>query len=1193
MTLTFTYGPDNKPIAGIKIIMTESDGTVTVLTTDSNGQVTLPTTTNTYTLDASLAEIGSDPVTTLDAVYILQHVVGLRTLDADQIQAADIDGDGKITTLDAVKALQHSVDLITINQGLVFLDANTGEALSETTFNPGDTPSISVIRLGDADLSFDPTTITDHAPILTGKTTLTMDENETTVGTLLGTDADGDTLTYSITGGADKDLFTINASTGVLSFIAGPDYEDPGDSGGDNLYDVEITVSDGTNTNAQALIISVLDLNEKLGLTNKVINENETGATVGDLSINDTEFGNTNITYALSGDDAQYFSLDGATIKLNSDVSADFETKSKYTLTVTATNAAGETITEKVVVKIANVNEAVNLTTALTDQSNNEDAAFSFTVPSNTFNDEDGDTLTYTATLEDGSALPSWLSFDAATQTFSGTPLNDDVGVISVTVTASDGSFSVSDTFALTVVNTNDDPTALTLSSDAINENTSGAVVGDLTTTDVDVGDAHTYSLSGDDASLFEVVNGQLKLKAGISANYETKSTYAVTVTTTDGSGSTFAQSFSINVNTAPTSMTLSNLTVDESNYGLTIGSFTTSDPNSNDSFTYSIVGGSNSSYFEINTLGELKLKDTSYADYEVDDTLTVTIRTTDQGGLSYDQTFNISVNNLNYATPEAAEIRPVWNVPLSSDVSINPLIWGFSYDLNRNTDEPIIITYSLIKNTSVFVSNYGDYRSSLGDNFEDRIVTGSSEWEALVDQAFDYWGQVSGIIFIKIEETSTQCGDIRIGLQSSWGSSSGAAGFSMTTASSVYGSAAGDIWCLSRYDPVTNDSNGTGAASLILHEIGHSLGLAHPHGGGGYSTTTTINTWSGWSVMGYSGDIWLNEDWDVDGDGVNDFVRNERLASVAPGINDIKAIQYIYGMTPNFNQGDTEYVFEGPIYESIYDTGGTDTINLSSYSLDIILDLTPGTVSTIGNSVARMSIFDASNWEWDDRIDTGFNISISQNTVIENAMTGSGNDTIYCNVAVNTINCGLGDDSVYLINLGDMIYGSGGDDWFKISNNSFSLIDGGEGDDYLAYAGSTLNLSDFTDTQITGIENIDIQFNSPTLLTITKQSILDLDGEIFYDLDGDGDDDYVTWVSGDILQDNILLDAENWSRDTNAASPYPYYYYTNDNGDTYLAATWFVGVYVKLGMVSSQLPIKVQLKILLMLPLEFSQKMV
>ena len=168
-------------------------------------------------------------------------------------------------------------------------------------------------------------------------------------GACIGKDADGDTLTYSITGGADKDLFTIDASTGVLSFIAGPDYEDPGDSGEDNLYDIAITVSDGTNDTSQALIISVADVGEAIALTNKTINENATGATVGDLSIIDTAFGNTNITYALSGDDATYFVLDGNTLKLKSDVSADYETKSSYTLTVTATNSAGDTAEEKVV----------------------------------------------------------------------------------------------------------------------------------------------------------------------------------------------------------------------------------------------------------------------------------------------------------------------------------------------------------------------------------------------------------------------------------------------------------------------------------------------------------------------------------------------------------------------------------------------------------------------------------------------------------------------------------------------------------------------------------------------------------------------------------------------------------------------------------------------------------------------------
>ena len=159
-TLSFSFGDSN--IAGVRVTQTESDGTVTVYATDSNGQITLPTTTNTYTLEASLAETGTDPISVQDALYILQSLVDLRTLDDDQIKAADINGDGKITIQDALKVLQHNVELTTINQSLIFYDANTGNLLSETTFNPGDTPSITVIRLGDVNESFDPGSITEN-----------------------------------------------------------------------------------------------------------------------------------------------------------------------------------------------------------------------------------------------------------------------------------------------------------------------------------------------------------------------------------------------------------------------------------------------------------------------------------------------------------------------------------------------------------------------------------------------------------------------------------------------------------------------------------------------------------------------------------------------------------------------------------------------------------------------------------------------------------------------------------------------------------------------------------------------------------------------------------------------------------------------------------------------------------------------
>ena len=68
--------------------------------------------------------------------------------------------------------------------------------------------------------------------------------------------------------------------------------------------------------------------------------------------------------------------------------------------------------------------------------------------------------LTYTATLSDGSALPAWLTFDALTRTFSGTPPADATDTIDLTVVASDGSFSASDTFRLTVTPVNDAPVA-------------------------------------------------------------------------------------------------------------------------------------------------------------------------------------------------------------------------------------------------------------------------------------------------------------------------------------------------------------------------------------------------------------------------------------------------------------------------------------------------------------------------------------------------------------------------------------------------------------------------------------------------------------------------------------------------------------------------------------------------------------
>jgi Ca2+-binding RTX toxin-like protein len=111
-------------------------------------------------------------------------------------------------------------------------------------------------------------------------------------------------------------------------------------------------------------------------------------------------------------------------------------------------------------ISVGEVNSAPVLDNSLADLATNEDAPFSLALPADAFSDPDaGDELTYTASLDDDSALPGWLSFDAQTQTFSGTPLQADVGAIDVKVTATDGGgLSAEDTFTLTVANVNDAP---------------------------------------------------------------------------------------------------------------------------------------------------------------------------------------------------------------------------------------------------------------------------------------------------------------------------------------------------------------------------------------------------------------------------------------------------------------------------------------------------------------------------------------------------------------------------------------------------------------------------------------------------------------------------------------------------------------------------------------------------------------
>ncbi len=131
--------------------------------------------------------------------------------------------------------------------------------------------------------------------------------------------------------------------------------------------------------------------------------------------------------------------------------------------TYTVVDTAGVLASAQVTVTVAGVNDAPRVMAAIAAQSALEDEAFVFRLPEHVFVDVDaGDALSYAATRADGGALPAWLAFDAATRTFSGTPLNEDVGALGVRVTATDGGgLSAAASIDLDVVNVNDTPEAV------------------------------------------------------------------------------------------------------------------------------------------------------------------------------------------------------------------------------------------------------------------------------------------------------------------------------------------------------------------------------------------------------------------------------------------------------------------------------------------------------------------------------------------------------------------------------------------------------------------------------------------------------------------------------------------------------------------------------------------------------------
>ena len=171
---------------------------------------------------------------------------------------------------------------------------------------------IIISSCGSSDSKYESNT----APELVGLIDYAVDENTTDVATFTATDAQNDSISYSVIG-TDASNFSIGETSGVLVFNTAPDFENPQDVNTDNIYEISISASDGTLSSSLDVIVTVNDVDENPTATISV--DNQTTSTYTQVTLtwecvrssSATAEGSWTGSKSLSGSESIYLSTSG------------------------------------------------------------------------------------------------------------------------------------------------------------------------------------------------------------------------------------------------------------------------------------------------------------------------------------------------------------------------------------------------------------------------------------------------------------------------------------------------------------------------------------------------------------------------------------------------------------------------------------------------------------------------------------------------------------------------------------------------------------------------------------------------------------------------------------------------------------------------------------------------------------------
>lgn len=331
----------------------------------------------------------------------------------------------------------------------------------------------------------------------------------------------------------------------------------------------------------------------------------------------------------------------------------------------------------------------------------------------------------------------------------------------------------------------------------------------------------------------------------------------------------------------------------------------------------------------------------------------------------------------------------------------------------------------------------------------------------------------------------------------------------------------------------------GTAGYQTVLHELGHGMGLAHPHDGGADGDSAG-SLFPGVDNSADTGDyalnqsIWTVMSYNMGWTGAPPVIANSQtLVGNNYGFAgtlmafDIAALQAIYGANNTYKTGDDVYLLPSSntngvaFWSSIWDAGGVDTISNAGNATGAIINLNDASLDVITDGANAAGYVSYVNG-----IRGGF--TIANGVEIENAIGGSGADTITGNEFDNVIEGGAGNDT----------------------------LDGGEGaeaeGDTLSYASATLgvtvNLS-LPTAQATGGAGTDTIKNFENLWGSKSNDTLTGDKESNYIYGGDGNDTIQGGAGADTLVGGLGIDTVSYE---NSESPSGVWVFLSDQGTSF-----------------------------------------